>query len=145
MSPHHRPPECNTMAMNFFQRRKFFKKANALDLTPLRLLGHTLREDAKVSVMMPRFHSTIWGPLLQPRTSRKFVPIKLDELGSATWLLIDGKRSVADICHELRERYPENPGLIQDLEERVSKFIFLLYDQRYITFREIAPDAVPAQ
>ena len=145
MNRHRLHPACNSNKMNFFQRRKFFKKVNALDLTPLRLLGHTLREDAKVSVMMPRFHSTIWGPILQPRTSRKFVPIKLDELGSATWLLIDGKRTVYDICNTLREKYAEKPDFIADLEERVPKFIFLLYDQRYITFREIAPDAVPAQ
>ena len=122
--------------MNFFQRSRFLKKANTLELTPLRLLDHTAGEGAKVSLLLPRFQGTPWRPLLQNRVRRKFIPIKLDEFGSATWLLIDGRSTVAVICQRLREQFPAalRPG--DDTEDRVTKFIFLLYDQRYITFRE---------
>ena len=78
----------------FFQRRKFLKKVNSLELTPLRLLGHTAGEGAKVSVLLPRFRGTLFGTFLQARTNRKYIQIRLDEFGSATWLLIDGKLTV---------------------------------------------------
>src|SRR5512133_3423501 len=119
--------------MNFFERRRFLKKVNSLDLTPLRLLDHTAGEGAKVSLLLPRFQGTPWKIFLQSRVQRKFIPIKLDEFGSATWLLIDGRSTVATICQRLREQFPGvlRPG--DDTEDRVTKFIFLLYDQRYIT------------
>jgi hypothetical protein len=122
--------------MNFFERRRFLKKVNSLDLTPLRLLDHTDEEGAKVSLLLPRFQGTPWKPFFQNRVQRKFIPIKLDHFGSATWLFIDGTSTVSEICQHLREQFPGelHPG--DDTEARVAKFIFLLYDQRYITFRE---------
>ncbi len=122
--------------MNFFQRRRLLKKVNSLDLTPLRLLDHTAGEGAKVSVLLPRFQGTPWKPLFQRRIKRKFIPINLDEFGSATWLLIDGRSTVAQICNGLRAQFPEQLKEGDDTEARVSKFIFVLYDQRYITFKE---------
>jgi hypothetical protein len=137
MNPHHRHPVCKTVPMNFFHRRKFLKKVNTLELTPLRLLGHKAGEGAKVSVLLPRFRGVPFGVLLQTRTRRKFIPIRLDEFGSATWLLIDGETSVGGICGKLTGQFPELASAGVDLEERVATFMFLLYDQRYITFREI--------
>ncbi len=122
--------------MKFFERRRLLKKANTLDLTPLRLLEHTPSEGAKVSLLMPRFHGTPWKLLFQNRVKRKFIPIKLDEFGSATWLLINGKSTVAQISARLREQFPEQLKTGDDTETRVSRFIFVLYDQRYITFKE---------
>ncbi len=125
--------------MNFFQRRKFLKKANALDLVPLRLLGHAAGEGAKVSVLLPRFRGMPFGSFLQSRTNRKHIPVRLDEFGSATWLLIDGKSTVGEIGAKLREQFPQLDEAPDASAERVAKFMFLLYDQRYITFRELQP------
>ncbi len=123
--------------MNFFQRSRFLKKANSLDLTPLRLLDHTAGEGAKVSIMMPRYHGTPWKHLLQKRTRRQFIPIRLDEFGSATWLLIDGINTVGKIAGKLQEQFPEKLTNKDETETRVANFIFLLYNQRYISFREL--------
>lgn len=109
----------------------------------MRLLDHTPGEGAKVSLLLPRFQGTIWKPLLQNRVSRKFIPIKLDAFGSATWLLIDGKSTVAEICQRLREQFPDDLQTGDDTEARVTKFIFVLYSQRYITFRELTEDRSP--
>jgi hypothetical protein len=127
--------------MNFFERRRLLKKVNSLDLTPLRLLEHTAGEGAKVSLLLPRFQGTIWKPVFQPHVRRKFIPIKLDNFGSATWLLIDGKSNVAEISNRLREQFPGDLQPGDDTETRVANFIFLLYDQRYITFREFEKSA----
>lgn len=85
---------------------------------------------------MPRFQGTPWKRMFQNRIKRKFIPIKLDDFGSATWLLIDGRSTVGEISRHLREQFPERLKPGDDTEGRVSRFIFLLYDQRYISFRE---------
>jgi len=122
--------------MNFFERKRLLKNTNALDLTPVRVLGHSIREDGNVTLLMPRFRNKYWSRMFQPRTKRLHIHINLDKFGSHTWLLIDGVRQVSGICERLKEQFPGQFQPVEETEERVSKFIFLLYQQRYITFRE---------
>ena len=123
--------------MNFFQRRKLFKKANFLDLRPVRLLGHQLRDDGKISLLMPRFKNRVNSALFQPNSKGQFINIKLDRFGGHTWLLIDGESNVAQICSGLNEQFPEELQPLDETEVRVTNFLAMLYQERYITFREI--------
>jgi hypothetical protein len=123
--------------MNFFQRRRIFKKANFLDLRPVRVLGHELRKDGGITLLMPRFKNKINSALFQPNSKEKFIFIKLDRFGGHTWLLIDGYDTVAEICLKLKDRFPEELHPVEETEERVTQFLSMLYQQRYITFREI--------
>jgi hypothetical protein len=123
--------------MNFFQRRKILKKANFLDLRPVRMLGHEVRDDGGINLLMPRFKNRINSAIFQPPRKGTFIHIRLDQFGSRTWLLIDGSSSVSALCEKLRE---EIPGVFTDkeeTEERVTRFLSLLYRERYISFREI--------
>ena len=123
--------------MNFFKRRKIFKQANFLDLTPVRKLGHESRADENITLLMPRFKNRINSALFQPVSKDKFVYIKLDRFGSHTWLMIDGVSTVTAICNNLKSLFPEELQPVEETEDRVTKFLSLLYQQRYITFREI--------
>ena len=123
--------------MNFFQRRKLFKKVNFLDLRPVRVLGHEIREDGGISLLMPRFKSRVNSALFQPNSKDKFIYIKLDRFGGHTWLLIDGYATVSQICAKLKEQFPEELQPVEETEVRVTNFLSLLYQERYITFREI--------
>ncbi len=123
--------------MNFFKRRKIFKQANFLDLRPVRVLGHELRDDGGITLLMPRFKNRINSALFQPPSKGKTIFIKLDRFGGHTWLLIDGNLTVTEICSILKAQFPEELIPIEETEERVTKFLSLLYQQRYITFREI--------
>ena len=123
--------------MNYFKRRKIFKKVNFLDLRPVRILGHELRDDGRINLWMPRFKNRINSTLFQPGSKDKFIFIKLDRFGSHTWLLIDGMDNVAQICSKLKEQFPEELQPLEETEERVTNFLSLLYQERYITFREI--------
>lgn len=60
--------------------------------------------------------------------------IKLDELGSETWKAIDGEKTVKEISESIQNQHEKS---FEDLDDRVSKFISLLYEQRYITFRQL--------
>jgi hypothetical protein len=123
--------------MNLFQRRKILKKANYLELTPVRVLDHEIREDGKINIMLPRFKNKIAKRMLKPPKKSDHIPIKLDDVGSAIWLMIDGKLRVMEICEQMQSLYPEKMQPVEETEMRVTQFLSLLYQQRYISFREI--------
>jgi hypothetical protein len=127
----------NTTALNLFQRRKILKRANYLDLTPLRQMEFELLADGKVDILMPRFKHTVWKRALQPSWKQEFIRIHLDELGSVIWQNIDGTLHVNELCNRLQASHPEKLHPPEETEKRVTRFLSLLYQQRYITFREI--------
>jgi len=123
--------------LNFFQRRKILKKANYLDLTPLRQMEFEIREDGKVDILMPRFKHPVWKRALQPHWKQEFIRIHLDEIGSAIWLQVDGTINVTELCSRVQATHPEKLHPPAETERRVTQFLSMLYQQRYITFREI--------
>jgi hypothetical protein len=127
----------NHTTLNFFQRRKILKKANYLDLTPLRKMQFEPLEDGKVDILMPRFSHTLWKRALQPHWKQEIIRIHLDEVGSAIWLEINGSIPVSEICYKVQTAHPEKLQPPDETEKRVTQFLSLLYQQRYITFNEI--------
>lgn len=122
--------------MNFFQRRRFLKKANLLDLTPTRLHEHDTDEGGKVVLLVKKFRSEKVSRYVLGRKS-PYYRVKLDELGSAVWKEIDGHSKVSDILDRVRAAYAGTPEKTEELESRLSKYLSLLYDNRYIYFREL--------
>jgi hypothetical protein len=96
-----------------------------------------LRADGGITLLMPRFRSKVNSTLFQPGSKEKFIFIKLDRFGGHTWLLIDGQANVAQICSKLKEQFPEELQPLEETEARVTNFLSRLYQERYITFREI--------
>ena len=94
-------------------------------------------EDGKVDIMMPRFKHPVWKRALQPHWKQELIRIHLDEVGSAIWLQVDGTIHVNDLCNQVQTAYPEKLYPPGETEKRVTQFLSLLYQQRYITFREI--------
>lgn len=124
-------------ALNFFQRRKILKKANYLDLTPVRMMEFETLENGKIDILMPRFKHHILKRALQPHWKKEFIRIHLDEIGSAIWTRIDGTSNVNDLCNRLQESYHEKLHPYEESEKRVTQFLSLLYQERYITFKEL--------
>ncbi|MBP6977765.1 MAG: PqqD family protein [Bacteroidales bacterium] len=122
------------MAANFFQRRRILKGANYLALTPVRIHAHVIGEDGRVILIVPKFKNPVLRQWLIPRNKSDHFRIHLDGPGSATWLAIDGVSNVSEICSRLEESLGEK---ISPAESRVTRFLTLLYDQRYITFKEL--------
>ena len=119
--------------MNIFQRRKILKKENALDLIPIRRHKHEMNEDEKVKLVVPKFDKEWMQKFFIAPAGKKTVNIQLDEMGSTVWLRIDGEKTVAKIAEELVNNYPD----IDEAQDRVLSFISMLYEQRYITFRQL--------
>ena len=114
-----------------------FKKEaplNYLETTPNRKYEHELRDDGIINVMVPRFTDRILGKYLQPKLKNPFIRANLDEFGSATWLLMDGKTKVDIIAEKLTEQFGES---IQPVHPRLTFFLTHLYKAGFITFNEL--------
>ena len=120
--------------MNFFQRRAVLKDLNYLEVRPIRNYNETVDENNLVTVLIPKFKNRFAVKFVLPYMQHKFFKVKLDEFGSAAWLLIDKKRSVGEIATELVKQFGEK---IQPVEERLTRFFTGIYEQRLITFLEI--------
>ena len=123
------------MGVNFFQIRKILRSTNTLELMPYRLYEYETLEDNTVNVLIQKFKNPNLQFFLLPRNKSKHIKIKLDSFGSAAWTLIDGNRNINTICIDLIQQFGES---IQPVEERVSKFIFLLYNNKLISFKEFS-------
>ncbi|HKL38471.1 MAG TPA: PqqD family protein [Bacteroidales bacterium] len=129
------------MGLNFFQRRKILKNANSLELHPVRLHEHDFTEEGNIYLKVPKFQKRWMRDFFISGRKKKHFTIYLDELGTATWLEIDGKKSVQEICDNLKEQLGDKIKPHHEVEERVSKFLSQLYEQRYITFRELQEES----
>jgi hypothetical protein len=122
------------MPLSFSQRRKILKKANYLDLHPLRLHNHEISDDNFINVIIPKFKNKIIVQYIVPKMKSPDIKLKLDEIGSATWLLMDGIKDVREISKLLLEKFGDK---IEPVNQRLTKFLTGLYEQRLITFKEI--------
>ena len=122
------------MPLSFSERRKIFKSANYLDLTPIRLHKEEVSEENLVTVLIPKFQNRFALRFIVPKLKSDVFKLKLDELGSAVWLSIDGKNTVDQIAIQLLKKFSDK---IEPVNERLTKFLTGLYEQRLITFQEI--------
>lgn len=121
------------MEVSFFERRKILKSTSLLDLTPFRKIEHKMEESGVATLLYPKFkNSKVSKYMLGNRTP--FIHMKLDELGTASWLLIDGKRKVGEIADTLEEQFGEK---VKPAHDRLGKFLSQLYNNKYISFNEI--------
>jgi len=122
------------MLITYFKRRKFLRKANALDLTPVAQLQSETGKDGIVTLLIPKFKNKKVAAFVIPGTRSKLIRLKLDETGSNVWNAIDGTTKIGEICHLLRVK--SDHGFPQ-AEERVSHFLMQMYQDKFITFKEI--------
>ena len=123
--------------MNFFQRRSKLKGANYLELRPIRNMKEEVDSDNLVTVLIPKFTHSFAKKYFEPILKSPVIKLKLDELGSASWLAIDGKKNVYEIGNELIEKFGDK---IQPVEQRLTKYLTQLYEHRLITFEELKGD-----
>ncbi len=119
---------------NPFSRTSGKEPVNFLTLTPVALVAHEIAPEGHVRLLIPRFTSTLGKKLMGKRFKDKPIRMNFDELGSAVWLLIDGKRKVGAICDELQALHEGN---LQEVELRVTRFLNQLFLNKYVTFKEL--------
>ena len=120
--------------MNLIRRRKILKRTNALDLVPVRVVGHAV-EQGKVVLLVPKFKSKFIHRLF-PLTEQMFFRIRLDDNGTRVWNEINGEFSNWQLVLRISDSGKTNEEF-QDTQDRFLKFISLLYEREYISFRQL--------
>ena len=121
--------------MNFFQRRSILKSTNSLDLIPVRIAKYDLEEDGTVVLLIPKFKNEKFGNWFVPKTRSNVYRVNLDEIGSAFWLETDGVKTIHEISNILVEKFKERVS--PESDKRIGKFVSNLYENRYITFKQL--------
>lgn len=122
------------MPLSFKERKKILKKTNTLDLTPVKLYSDKLDSDGLVTVFVPKFKNEFAQKFIAPKMKSADFKINFDKLGSAVWSNMDGNKKVQEIIQTVSAEIGDE---IQPAVERVSKFIFQLYEQKLISFKEL--------
>ena len=100
------------------------QQRNLLTLIPVRIQDFEI-DGEKVVILLPKFRAGFGKRFIQPRLKRTHFRISLDELGSAFWQAIDGKRNVMDIASVLQEQFGER---IEPVYDRLAVFIAGMVD-----------------
>jgi len=117
-----------------FFRKKIDTSINYLELTPVRNYDHVIEENGLVSVFVPKFDIKWIDTIMSRIVKSRFFKAKLDEFGTATWLEMDGYKSVQLISSHLSQKFGEK---INPVDERLTKFLTELYKYNFITFKEL--------
>jgi Coenzyme PQQ synthesis protein D (PqqD) len=117
-----------------FFRKKIDTSINYLELTPVRNYDHVIEENGLVSVFVPKFDIKWLDNIMSKIIKSRFFKAKLDEFGTATWLEMDGNKSVQLISEHLSKKFGEK---INPVDERLTKFLSELYKYNFITFKEL--------
>jgi len=112
--------------------KKSKEVVNLLELTP-RQNKEFEDEEGIVTILIPKFRNAFMKSLI-PKHKSPDIRIKLDELGSAVWRVIDGKTKVESIISDLSEKLG---GKIAPAEERISKFFTQIHQYKFVKFIEI--------
>ena len=107
---------------------------NYLENVPRRNIDHEEGEDGRLVLLRPKYMTGLLAKLLQPRIKDKHFKVKLDDLGTATWRAIDGRRNVGQIADLLYEEFGER---IEPRYQRMSMFIDSLAQGKMITFEPL--------
>ena len=102
-----------------------------------------LTEEGKIDILLPRFKDNYWREIYRNSKKGEYIYIHLDHLGSSIWQLIDGHRNVAAICSLMKENHADQLHPMEEAEKRITQFLSLLYQERYISFLQILDKKIP--
>ncbi|GIK61103.1 MAG: PqqD family protein [Ignavibacteriota bacterium] len=122
------------MQLTLKERKKILKNSNTLDLTPFKLFSEEVDKELLVTVIVPKFKNELAKKFIVPKLKSADFRINLEKFGSAVWINIDGNNNVQEIINVVTEKFGNN---LDQAEERITKFIFQLYEQKLISFNEI--------
>ncbi len=105
----------------------------ARDTVPVKTAQGASEEGSAVVLLMPRyptFAGRLVGKLLHRSTH---IRVKLDDLGSAVWRLIDGTRSIQQIGEEIQSSFG---AAAEPVPPRLVEFLNILIRNKFIRLTE---------
>jgi hypothetical protein len=114
------------------RRRGGLAGVNLLDLTPRRTADWS--EQDGIVVIARRAPKRGWRtPLAWIGYRMSVKRVRLDDVGSFVWKLLDGRYTVAEVADALREEFGHR---VEPAEERLGEMVRMLHDGGLITYAE---------
>ncbi len=108
------------------------QKKNYLDYVPVCAPEHSWDLNERNLVVIRVENKGFYNRLAQRFFHRpKVSHISLDEYGSFVWQQMDGKRTIIEISHLVRERYGDKA---EPLIPRLAKYFRILYQNHFIGY-----------
>ncbi len=113
---------------------KIQKDDNFLDLIPVRTSSMKWHEDENgmIHIMIPRKEVIDRLVRLFKKTPDQ-MRVDLDEIGSSAWKMMDGTRTIGEICLLMTECHGE---AVEPVHERVGTYINILRNNKFITLKK---------
>jgi hypothetical protein len=99
------------------------------DVVAERAIGWEDGPEGGAVLLVPRFRR---GPLarwLQPRLRRPYMRVKLDEIGSFAWRMMDGKTRLETIAEAMQGHFGER---VEPAANRLKSFYTILYKDGFV-------------
>lgn len=115
-------------------RTKINKDDNFLDLIPIRtdkMKWHE-NEEGLIYIVIPRKQALDRLVRLFKKTPDQ-MRVDLDKIGSGAWKLMDGDRSIGEICTLMLEAFGDE---VNPVYERVGTYINILRNNKFITLKK---------
>lgn len=103
---------------------------------PVRVVPFEVGEDGKVTLLRPKFVSP-WLKWMQNFLSKPVFKVRLDEVGSFTWLQMDGTRTAEQVCAALAERFGDR---VEPVQQRGLTFLYQMMEGRFAVLQELKSD-----
>jgi len=114
--------------------QKKLLEINSMDLHPITLAKYEIDDNNRVRIFIPKFKNIIFVNLLKKFNRKNYYTVKLDKSGSMVWNNIDGMKTVEEICNKVKNEMNIND---ENFEQKTVKFLYMLYKQKAISFKEI--------
>jgi len=109
--------------------KKTYSHEDILKLIPIKNRQYVHRNPKEIDILVPRFKISFLQNLLPE--GRKYILANLDEIGSYTWELIDGKNNIKEIIFNVREKFGQE---VEPAAERVTLFLQKMHSNNFIIF-----------
>lgn len=115
--------------MKFFQKNKNQKDLQMSEIVPVQNVEFNTEADGTITLLKPKFSSKFSQKYIIPRMKYPHYYVHLDEVGSTTWLAIDGKRNALEIGEHIKDQLGDK---IEPLYERLGMFLAKLKNEKFI-------------
>lgn len=113
------------------KRKGAEKMINMYDIVPRPCVDFETDTDGKIILLKPKFNSAFTLKYFSPLTKHKNYKIHLDDIGTAVWRQIDGRKNAGIIAEEIEKEIGEK---IRPVFERVGAFLTQLKTAKFIEF-----------
>ncbi|MEN8153770.1 MAG: PqqD family protein [Acidobacteriota bacterium] len=104
---------------------------NILELIPEKNIKWDKDEDGKIYLIKEKTSNIFLNKVIEFLKKDKYFKIHLDKTGSSVWGKINGRKTILEICEELKNEFGDE---FYSAEERVSFFVSLMKKNKFVNF-----------